>query len=347
MIRERKSERLSYADVLRCAAALAVVALHCSGATLGAEDPASTRYLVLNVLNGATRWAVPMFLMLTGMLLLDPQRPMPTKKWLGYLGRMGAATLVWGFFYAFYDSRETHMGMERLLEALIRMVRGELHFHLWYLPMLLGLYLLLPAMRALVKGSSRRGLWYLTGLWAAVSLGLNTYYVLFAPASGRAWYNLLGLYSLSSYMGYLLLGYLLKTCTLTRSRAAVCYALGALGLAVTWEGSRQLSLAAGHSDGRLYEILTPNICLLAVALFVAARRLEVGRHPIWAKLSALTFGVYLVHPYLLHLCQERGLPDPAWNVAWAVPLEAVAIFIASLAVSWLLRHVPKVGKYIC
>lgn len=347
MMSERKSGRLGYADVLRCAAALAVVVLHCSGATLGAQDPASTRFLVLNILNGSTRWAVPMFLMLTGMFLLDPERPMSTKKWLGYLGRMGAATLIWGFFYALYDSRDAHMGLERFLEALIRMVRGQLHFHLWYLPMLLGFYLLLPPMRALVKGSSRRGLWYLTGLWAAVSLGLNAFYMLVPQAPGQPWYNMLGLYSLSSYMGYLLLGYMLKTCALTRARAAVCYVLGALGLAATWEWGRLLSLAAGQVDGRIYETLTPNVCLMAVALFVAARRLEVGRHPIWAKLSALTFGVYLIHPYLLHLCEERGLPNEAWNVAWAVPLEAAVIFAAALAVSWLLRHVPKVGKYIC
>lgn len=344
---DRGNARLGYADVLRCLAAFAVVMLHCSGATLGLEDPGSTRFFVLNILNGASRWAVPVFLMLSGMFLLDPQRPMSTKRWLGHLGRMAAAILIWGFFYAFYDTRAAHGGLEWCLEALICMVKGELHFHLWYLPMLMGLYLLLPPMRALVRGSSRRGLWYLTGLWGTATLGLNTLYIFFPRALGRPWFSMLGLYCLSTYMGYLLLGYLLKTCALTPRREGLCYALGVLGLVVTCTGNRLLSLAAGSSDGRLYEVLTPNTCMVAVALFVATRRLEVGRHPAWAKVSALAFGVYLVHPFLLHVCQALGLPDPAWNVAWAVPLEAVVLFAVSLAVSWLLRQVPKIGKYIC
>ncbi len=344
---KRENPRLGYCDFLRCLAALAVVIVHCAGRTLGQEDPASTRFFVLNLLEGVSRWAVPMFLMLSGAFLLDPERPMSTRKWLGHLGRVAAATLIWGFLYAFYTTRGAHVGVEWFLEALILMVKGELHYHLWYLPMLLGLYLLLPPMRALVKGSSRRGLWYLEGLWGVVTLCVSLFYIFFPQGPGRTWFNMLGLYSLSTFMGYFLLGYLLKTCRLTPRREGLCYVLGILGLLVTCEGTRLLSLRAGYLDGRLYEILTPNTCLMAAALFLAARRLELGRSPLWAKVSALSFGVYLVHPVLLDLCGKLGLPDPAWNVAWAVPLEALAVFAASLAVSWVLRRVPKVGKYIC
>lgn len=344
---ETRSARLGYCDVLRCLAALAVVLIHCAGATLGAQDPGTTRFMVLNFLNGAARWAVPMFLMLSGAFLLDPDRPMPVKKWLGYLGRMGIAVLLWGFFYAFYDTRGAHVGLEWFLEALICMVKGELHFHLWYLPMLMGLYLLLPLTRALVRGASRRELWYTAGLWGAVTLTLNTFYFLFPNALGHTWFNMLGLYCLSTYMGYFLLGYLLRSCELTPRRAWLCYGLGLLGLIATVGGVQLMSLRAGGLDGRLYEILTPNTCLMAVALFVGARRLEVGKSPVWAKLSGLAFGVYLLHPFVLHVCQGAGLPDPAWNVAWAVPLEAVAIFAVCLAVSWVLRRLPAVGKYIC
>lgn len=342
-----RSARLGYSDVLRCLAALAVVTLHCAGATLASEDPASTRFLVLNVLDGGTRWAVPMFLMLTGMFLLDPDRPLPTKKWLGHVGRVAVATLAWGFFYAFYDTREAHRGLEWFLEALIRMVRGELHYHLWYLPMLLGVYLLIPLLRALVKGAGRRGSWYFVGLWGVVTLGLNTLYRFFPQGVGRPWLDMVGLYSLSGYLGYVMLGYLLKTCRREAKWEGLCYALGLLGLVVTCTGTRLLSLRAGGLEGRLYDYLTPHVCMTAVAVFLAARRLDWGKHPAWARVSALTFGVYLVHPYLLHRCQEAGLPDPAWNVAWAVPAEALAVFLAALAVSWVVRKVPKIGKYIC
>lgn len=344
---ERDSARLGYCDALRCLAALAVVLLHCAGATLALEDPGSTRFLVLNFLDGATRWAVPMFLMLTGAFLLDPRRDLNMKKWLGHLARVAVPLLIWGFLYAFYDTKGAHLGLEWFLEALIRMVKGELHYHLWYLPMLLGVYLLIPPMRALVQGSSRQGLWYLAGLWGVVTLGLNTLYAFFPDGLGRPWLNMLGLYGLSGYMGYVLLGYLLRTCAVERRWEWLCYALGLVGLVVTVGGTHLLSLRAGGLEGRLYGYLTPNVCFTALAIFLAARRLELGRSPMWAKAAQGTFGAYLLHPYLLHLLQEKGLPDPAWNVAWAVPLEALVLFAAALVVSLALRKLPKVGKYIC
>ena len=122
---DNRPARLGYGDFLRCLAALAVVVLHCAGATLGREDPASTRFLVLNFLHGISRWSVPMFLMLSGMFLLDPERPMPRKKWLGHMGRLALALLVWGAVYAAYDARAAHGVMEWFLESLINLVTGR------------------------------------------------------------------------------------------------------------------------------------------------------------------------------------------------------------------------------
>lgn len=341
------SPRVGYSDFLRCLATLAVVVLHCAGATLAGEDPGSTRFFVLNALDGGARWAVPAFIMLSGAFLLDPEKPMPTIKWLGRVGRIGGAALLWSALYALWDAKRTHLGLEWALEGLISVVTGRLHYHLWFLPMLLGLYLLLPPLRALVKGAERRTLWYAVGLWGVVSVALGTLYAFFPGGLGHSWLNMLDLNALAGYTGYFLLGYLLRTCRPRPWAERTLYALGVLGLAATWMGTRVLSQAAGSFQGSLYGYLTPNVCLTAAALFLLCRRLELGRSPLWAKLSPLTFGVYLIHPVFIELGNHFGLPDPAWNAAWAVPAQALLTFAAALGLSWLLRRVPKVGKYIC
>lgn len=339
--------RLGYSDFLRCLATLAVVTLHCAGATLAAEAPTSARFFVLNLLDGCGRWAVPMFVMLSGMFLLDPEKPMPAKKWLGHVGRLALAILLWGGGYALWDARAAHLGLEWLLEGLISLVAGRLHYHLWFLPMLLGLYLLIPPLRALVRGASRKTLWYLTGLWGAVTVCLNTLYGFFPGGPGQSWLNMLGLYNLAGYAGYFLLGYLLKTCEIRPWAERSLYVLGLLGLVVTCAGTRVLSQRAGVFQDRLYGNLTPNVCLTAAALFLLCRRLELGRGTIWGRLAPLTFGVYLLHPLFIELFNILGFPDPMWNVAWAVPLQVLTVTLPALALTWLLRHIPKLGKYLC
>lgn len=339
--------RLGYSDFLRCLATLAVVTLHCAGATLASELPASTRFFVLNLLDGGTRWAVPMFVMLSGMFLLEPEKPMPTRKWLGHVGRLALAVLLWGGAYALWDARSAHLGLEWLLEGLISLVAGRLHYHLWFLPMLLGLYLLIPPLRALVRGASRRTLWYLTGLWAVVTVCLNTLYGFFPGGLGQSWLNMLNLYNLAGYAGYFLLGYLLKTCQIRPRAERSLYVLGLLGLVGTCAGTRALSQYAGAFQDRLYGYLTPNVCLTAAALFLLCRRLELGRGKLWGRLAPLTFGVYLLHPLFLELLQGRGFPSPFWNAAWAVPLQVLAVILPALGLAWLLRHIPRLGKYLC
>ncbi len=342
-----KSTRLGYSDFLRCLATLAVVTLHCAGATLAACDPGSRTFLGLNILDGLCRWAVPMFVMLSGMFLLDPERDMSRKKWLAHLGRLTLAILIWGFFYALWDARAAHFGAEWLLEGLISMVTGRLHYHLWFLPMLLGLYLLIPPLRALVRGSSRRTLWYAVALWGVVAVTLPTLFALVPGLPGGPWLGLLDLRSVAGYPGFFLLGYLLKTCNPSRRQEGAVYLLGVLGAVVTVWGTQALSQADGAFRDVLYGYLTPNALFIAAALFLLARRLELGKGVIWGKLSGLTFGVYLLHPFFLELFQALGFPAPAWNAVLAALGQVPVLLAAALAATWVLRHIPKLGRRIC
>lgn len=341
------AKRLGYGDFLRCLATLAVVVLHCAGATLASQSPDSRTFLGLNVLDGLCRWAVPMFVMLSGMFLLDPERPMSRKKWLSHLGRLALAVLLWGLFYGLWDARAAHFGAEWLLEGLISLVTGRLHYHLWFLPMLLGLYLLIPPLRALVRGASRRVLWYAAGLWGVVAVALPTLYALFPGLPGQDWLGLLSLRSVAGYPGFFLLGYLLKTCQPSRRQEGAVYALGAVGAVVTVWGTQVLSQAAGAFRDPLYGYLTPNALFIAAALFLLARRLGLGKAPLWGKVSPLTFGVYLLHPFCLELFQTLGFPDPARNAVLAALVQVPVVFAAALAGAWVLRHIPKLGKRLC
>lgn len=338
--------RAGWADALRVFAMVSVVMLHCAVLPIGTETPGDTRFWVINLLDGGVRWGVPVFVMLSGAFLLDPKKKMTTRSWLAHVGRLAALTVFWGAVYALYAARGAHMGLEWLLEGLISLVTCRLHYHLWFLPMLLGLYLLLPILRAMVKGASRRTLWYAAILWAVAVPGLDVLFRLYPVLPGQGWFEALDLRHLYGYGGYFLFGYLLRTCEIRPRRAYALYAGGVLGLVVTWWTAYTASVANGQFSGALYANLTPNVCVTALAVFLLCRHLDIGKHPLWGKLSALSLGVFVLHPLFRDLTTRLGFPPDSWNLALSIPLRCLIVTVLSLAAAWLIRKLPKVGTLI-
>ena len=70
IVPSRSSRRIYYLDVLRVVACMAVVMIHASAPYLG-KDIGSFNFWVGNVLDSLSRVAVPLFVMISGALMLD------------------------------------------------------------------------------------------------------------------------------------------------------------------------------------------------------------------------------------------------------------------------------------
>ena len=145
--------RLAWADLLRVLTTFAVVLLHTSTTWLALAEEGSAEWTALMAWDGLTRWCVPVFVLLSGAFLLDPNKPLTVRFLLrGRLPRILAALLAWGFFYNLIYFRNA--GVAGVRNALLLTLRGQTEYHLWYLYMLLGLYLLTPVLRGLARGCS-------------------------------------------------------------------------------------------------------------------------------------------------------------------------------------------------
>lgn len=337
--------RLAYADALRCLASAAVVLLHCVGSPLSAADVYSSSFLVLNVLSSLTRWAVPMFVMLTGAFLLDPEKPLSTKSWLRHTLRIAAATFFWSLFYCLWYQRELGFTLAWLKASLSAFAQGSLHYHLWYLPMLLGLYLFLPVLRAFVRGAARRDLWYAVGLWTIFKVFLPTLSSFFPSLPGLSWLTRFEFWNILGYSGWLLLGYLLRTCSLSRRRGQLLLLAGALSAVLTPVFTALLSRRDGILSSVFYGNCSPTVLFMTAGIFFLFREKDLGKRSLWSRLAPLTFGVYLLHPLILELCQNYlrpfstpSLPDSLLCFALTLPL--------SFLLSALLRRLPLAKTWL-
>lgn len=338
-------ERDAAVDLVKAGGIICVLLLHAASggywAPIGSFDWFSTVFW-----GTISRAAVPLFLMCSGVLFLDPRRDLPLRKLYGtYMLRIFVAMVFWAVVYKLMEiGRNGTWSLEALLEGGRQLLRLEDETHLYYLRIVLLFYAFLPVGRLVVRHASDRELTYLLGLWFLVGVLAPTVTINFpnAPVPIPPQWPLNTTYTA---LGYGLLGYWLHRHPLSRTLSAVTAALGWLlvfGLTV-WASRRQGSLYNGFLEGR-----TLGVCLMAAGLFSMAcgAKLTDGLRRRTAVVSRASFSVYLSHMVFLHLFYDLG-----WNVRMlpclaAIPLTAAAALGGSFALWLLLRRLPWARKYL-
>ena len=144
-IEGQRRERKVYLDVLRTLAIFSVVVIHVAANNWYSVDVASLDWQVFNVADSLVRWSVPMFVMISGELFLDPSRELPIRKlYSKNVLRIVIAFIVWSVAYVLFGLYVTD-SIHTKSEIFAHFVKGE--YHLWFLWMIVGLYIVPPILR--------------------------------------------------------------------------------------------------------------------------------------------------------------------------------------------------------
>lgn len=153
-------ERLQYPDVLRSISTFAVVLLHVASRNMWAFKAGDLSYSAFTIYSGLARFAVPMFFMLSGMFLLDPNKNITNKMlFKKQMLRIITAYAFWTLFYAVFKTFTAwDFSRESCLERITEAIFVNRHYHLWFLPIIFGLYAITPYLRKIVAGCTKREL---------------------------------------------------------------------------------------------------------------------------------------------------------------------------------------------
>ena len=156
------SHRIIYLEVLRIIATIAVLVNHIPLVAIHLYDDSvgDNGKFIINGIVHIVHFAVPVFVMITGALLLDKDRPISWRKAWNYTWRMivilGTVGVVFAWMEIFFEER--HFNLLQIPYAIINTLQGKTWTHLWYLYMLVGLYLLLPMLKATVNTLAQKQL---------------------------------------------------------------------------------------------------------------------------------------------------------------------------------------------
>lgn len=296
-----------------------------------------------NIYNSLARPSVPLFILLSGSLLLQPSKIEPLSNFFKKrFKRIGLPFLFWGiayFAWRFFVNNEV-----LTLKSILQGILIGPYYHFWFLYMLVGLYLITPILRVIVAYSDRRLLGFFLLLWflgvaVAPLLSLSDSYILDT-----------NVFVILGWVGYYLLGvYILQM----RLRSLFLVIVLILGLTCTAIGTYFMTAFFGGARSYFfYDYLSADVILTSIALFQLLRTFS----PIWLEthspriswllhqIGQNTLPIYLFHVMILESLQKGyfgfKISVTTLNPAIEIPIIAMLTLFICLGAISILNRIP-------
>lgn len=341
------AQRTHYADLLRISAAFMVVLLHVAAQYWAAVPVDSAEWFTFHAYDSAARPAVSIFVMISGMFLLDPNKEIPLSKLFHrYCKKILIILIFWSFFYATWRNVFWALlrGYEIDWSAVLTAFQTG-HYHLWYCYMLLGLYLIIPFLKKITADRTLMQYFLVLAFCFAVIL----------PVVPFTWAKTMRQFMFFSftlgYTGYFVLGYYFRTTVLNKTTRYLCYAAGLASLAFTVFASYHKAIELNTAFA-YYDPFTLNTVCLSVAVFLFYQyeipNLLARHEKLIRNLVDYSLGIYLIHPFILAVLEHFGINALLFApAALAVPCVAILAFILSWFAVAVMKRIPVVKQYLC
>jgi len=351
---QSKSANVNYpVDLIRTIAIVMVILVHASFFPYRIPGEITPTVIVnwftADVFGAIGYLGVPLFVMLSGALLLNPAKadePMGVffKK---RFNRIGLPLIFWTVVYFIWSFNVWEKPVT-LLNIGQGLISGSYPI-LWFLYLLVGLYLVTPILRTLVKHIDRKKFRFLLAIWfvGTISVSLVHTFTNFT-------YNPL-MFVITDWVGFFLLGIYL---TKTKIHSTITYLGLIFGLLVAIIGDWFLTASMGEQyTGYFHGYLSFNMIIASASLFLILIRIphsriyrgniKINRLIKWIEHNTLP--IYLVHIIVLESLHLGllGFSFPYTNnLLVDVPLITLVTFTLTAAIVYPLKKIPYVMKLI-
>jgi surface polysaccharide O-acyltransferase-like enzyme len=355
-----KNEGISFpVDLVRTVAIILVILLHAAiepNPTLDFMSPPGVQlWWASNVYNSISRSAVPLFIMLTGALLLQPNKtdePLGIffkKRW----NRIGIPVMFWGAIFFAWDFLAR--GQAPTLLSVLQGVLAGPHVHFWYVYILVGLYLITPLLRIIVTHANWKTIQYFLIIWF-VGTGILPLLTLYVDISPQAVWFRQNVFLLVGLLGYFVLGAYVAKLKLRRSILALMLILSSLWTII---GTYFLIASLGEQysqfflDASSFSVIIASVSLFLILTSIRTQKIE-NRFPrgnrVLKLISENTLPIYLFHLIVLETLQKGylGLKISVTNLnpIIEIPLVTTVTLLICLAIIVPLKKLPYVKRII-
>lgn len=358
-----------YLDKLRVTATCAVVMLHTITGVADHVDMGlytGENRLFLTIMD-LVCWGVPVFLLISGYLFLNPDRSITIKEMVfKYIRRIVLALFLFGVPYACAELYMVRGGFapDMLLQSVMMVLTGKSWSHMWYLYLILLLYLMTPALKWILGRIPLIAVYLVLAL-LFVGGSVIPFLGLFLEEI-----QLPGLPAFATYLFYYLCGYGFqrqkKRMENGHGRRLFCMlSITGIVLSVACILVIRISGCELRFAYHYLPVAVLSLSVFGVAYFIGGHcrvkgtvdpagrtgeeNTEPGSRPAggWERAGRLCFGIYLIHPVFLNLSYKYfGVTPLDFPVAVSLPVFFLGTLVLSAITARILYQIPFFKKYV-
>lgn len=367
--------RIVWLDVIRCVAMIMVIGVHCIDPFyISPTMRAIPEYTHWAAIYGSLlRPSVPLFVIMTGLLLLPVKKQPLGKFYKKRIYRVLFPFLIWSVLYSMFPWVTGVLGLPKeiigdffcytqgqesqsLIDSLKDVAMIPFNFshkenHMWYIYLLIGLYLYMPFFSAWIENADRKTKRAFLLIWI-ISLFIpylkeyvaNCLFERSGYVFGTDTWNEFGLfYYFAGFNGYLLLGHYVKKgndWSLMKT-FILCILMFAVGYYITYTGFSTTASNPNATETEMelfFTFCSPNVLLMTLATFLLLQKVVITNSTVIKVLANMTqcgFGIYMVHYFVVGPFFLLIGPS-SLPIPLQVPLMAICIFLCSWAFTALI-----------
>jgi len=365
----KKSKRIFWIDALRVFANFLVILTHV-GLRFDRSKFGSLNWYIMSFYNSVSRPCVPLFVMISGLLFLNPKKEVTcSKMYSKYIYRIFKAYVFWTIFYnIFEDNLYLYFGEDnykfddKAINKIIRRTIASNHNHLWYLNFVIGLYMVTPIIKKIT--TDKHISWYACIIFCIVTQFIptihNTFTKLFEIKEVgiiQEYTNGLKMEIAGSYVTYYILGYLLNEDNQNKKHLNVILSIlfTIVGSALTYGLKIALSLHTNNNDLVFLDFSCFGVSMASIGIFLLFKYLlkpiidSMINIKILEKslilLSDCSFGIYLVHIAIQRII-DQFLPVNMFSPFFWPIVQTLLIYFVSFVIIYIVRMVPLLRDFV-
>ncbi|GEL11987.1 Surface polysaccharide O-acyltransferase, integral membrane enzyme [Flavobacterium glycines] len=337
---KRNHLEIAWMNNLRALATLSVIVLHVAFPILYNYGTIKVNdWQIGNFFDSLVRFCVPIFLMLTGALLLSKPIEIESffkKRFL----RILLPFLFWSSIYVVYSlalkyNIETDLSLLECVKFVYLQFKDGASYHLWYVYMIIGIYLFLPILNKWILNSSEKEIRCFIVFWFFVMFLKHPYLSRFIPNIDLTYF--------SGFIGYPVLGYYLAYKFNSQKTVKLSILLFIVGFGFTMIATVLKTMQQGVFYQAFYDYLSPNVIIEAIGVFLFFKSYSFQKTKLQLVVNTVSkhsYGIYLSHVLMLSFLDSLDLNYSITNPIIAIPLISILCIIMSLIVTFLINKIP-------